>query len=160
MKFVHLVEINDPFNPLIDPLTREQLWQGLVLRAESPQAFIPYLEGCVITARSPDGMTRELFYGNLTVRDAVTFTPQQAVRYQVPTQQDIPASTLVMSIEEPQPDWLHVRFEYDDGNAEPENSEEAFYNSYRKSAYEEADIDTIRIIRKLAGAGRFGASLN
>lgn len=160
MKFVHLVEINDPFDPLIDPLTREQLWQGLVLRAESPQVFIPYLEACVITDRFQNGMTRELSYGNLTVRDAVTFTPQQNVRYQVPAQKDIPASTLVMSIEEPQPNWLHVRFEYDDGNIEPENSEEAFYNSYRKSAYEEADIDTIRIIRELADAGRFGASLN
>ena len=33
MQFSHLIQINDPFNPLIDPLSREQLWRGLVLRA-------------------------------------------------------------------------------------------------------------------------------
>ena len=33
MKFEHLIEINDPLNPLIDALTVEQLWAGLVLSA-------------------------------------------------------------------------------------------------------------------------------
>jgi len=32
MKFEHLIEINDPLNPLADTMTREQLWRGLVLR--------------------------------------------------------------------------------------------------------------------------------
>ncbi|MHA0111691.1 AtaL-like protein, partial [Klebsiella pneumoniae] len=41
MKFNHLIQINDPLNPLIDSLTREQLWRGLVLRAESPRLFMP-----------------------------------------------------------------------------------------------------------------------
>jgi hypothetical protein len=159
MKFVHIVEINDPLNPLIEPLTREQLWQGLVLRAESPRLFVPYLDACTITERSELGMTRELTYGTLTVRDAVTLAPQKCVAYDVPAQKDIPASSLVMTIEEPQPEWLHVRFEYDDGTGEPQNSEDAFYNSYRKSAYEESDIDTIRMIRKLAADGRFDAPL-
>lgn len=159
MKFVHLVEINDPLNPLIEPLTREQLWRGLVMRAESPQMFVPYLDACTITQRSEHGLSRELVYGSLTVRDDVTFAPQQRVAYSVPAQRDIPASSLVMTIEEPQPDWLHVRFEYDDGHGEAQNSEEAFYNSYRKSAYEEADIDTVRVIRQLAGEGRFNGPL-
>ena len=43
MKFEHLVEINDPMNPLLDTLTREQLWHGLVLRAEQPKLFIPHV---------------------------------------------------------------------------------------------------------------------
>ena len=34
MKFEHLIEINDPLNPLIDTLSLEQVWRGLVLRAE------------------------------------------------------------------------------------------------------------------------------
>jgi len=31
---------------------------------------------------------------------------------------------------------------------------DAFYNEFRRSAYQEADIDTIRIIRQLAEEGR------
>ena len=46
MKFNHLIQINDPLNPLIDSLTREQLWRGLVLRAESPRLFMPHLDDC------------------------------------------------------------------------------------------------------------------
>lgn len=114
MKFVHLVEINDPLNPQIDPLTREQLWRGLVMRAEAPKMFVPYLDHCTITDRSEHRMSRELAYGPLIVRDEVIFTPRQRIAYDVPAQKDIPASTLVMTIEEPQPNWLHVRFEYDD----------------------------------------------
>jgi Domain of unknown function (DUF1857) len=51
MKFEHLIEINDPLNPLIDTITREQLWRGLVIRAESPKLFVPHLDECEIGER-------------------------------------------------------------------------------------------------------------
>lgn len=154
MKFNHLVEINDPLNPLIDPLTREQLWQGLVLRAEAPQLFVPYLDECNLLGRSAGTLSRALRYGTLVVRDSVTFFPMQRVQYHVPAQPDIPASSLIMSIEEPQSSVFFVRFEYDDGSGESEGNADAFYNEFRRSAYEESDIDTIRIIRQLAQEGR------
>lgn len=160
MKFVHLVIVNDPLDPLIDPLTLDQVWQGLRLRAESPKLFVPYLDDCAITARAPDRIERALRYGDLTVRDTVTFDPQHSVRVDVPAQPDIPPARLTMTIESPQPEWLQVRFEYDDGkpDAAPD-TEEAFYDSYRRSAYQESDIDTIRVIRDLASQGRFDAPL-
>lgn len=160
MKFHHLIEINDPLNPLIDPLSREQLWRGLVLRAEAPMLFMPHLDQCDILARTPSSLSRELRYGELTIRDEVSFTPQEEVLYQVPAQRDIPASRLTMRIEEPQPDIFYVRFEYDDGTPDAVGSMDAFYNEFRRSAYYEADLDTIRIIRSLAAQGRFNLPLN
>ena len=53
MKFEHLIEINDPLNPLMDTLTREQLWRGLVLHAESPKLFVPHLDECTIDRTRP-----------------------------------------------------------------------------------------------------------
>ena len=41
MNFEHLIQINDPENPLAPPLTREQLWQGLSHRIENPVPFLP-----------------------------------------------------------------------------------------------------------------------
>jgi len=158
MKFTHLVEINDPLNPLIDPLTRAQLWRGLVLRAESPGAFVPWLDKCHIVDRSGESIARELHYGDLVVHDRVTFVPQEQVRYHVPQQKDIPASTLVMTIEEPQTDVFFVRFEYDGGAGDMADSADAFYNEFRRSAYQEADIDTIRTIRQMAEEGRLDGS--
>lgn len=154
MKFAHLVEINDPLNPLIDPLSRDQLWRGLVLRAEMPKAFVPWLDQCRILEKSEHSLSRELHYGNLVVRDRVTFLPRQQVVYHVPQQKDIPASSLTMTIEEPESEVFFVRFEYDDGASEAADTADAFYNEYRRSAYQESDIDTIRIIRQMAEGGR------
>jgi hypothetical protein len=61
-----------------------------------------------------------------------------------------------MTIEEPEPDILFVRFVYDDGASAAEDSAEAFYNDFRRSAYKESDIDTIRTIREMAEGGRLG----
>jgi hypothetical protein len=154
MKFAHLVEINDPLNPLIDPLTRDQLWRGLVLRAERPKEFVPWLDACRIFDRSDVSISRELKYGELIVHDRVTFLAKEQVRYHVPKQKDIPESSLTMTIEEPQPDVFFVRFEYEDGAAGETGAAEEFYNDFRRSAYHESDIDTIRMIRRFAEAGR------
>ena len=156
MKFNHLIQINDPLNPLVDSLTRAQLWRGLVLRAESPQLFMEHLDDCRIFDKTQDGVSRELRFGNLTVCDTVTFLPLLQVHYKVPAQGEIGASNMRMCIEEPEPEALFVRFEYDvDQPADP-TGEEEFYNEFRRGAYQAADIDTIRIIRELAAEQKLG----
>ncbi|HTN65710.1 MAG TPA: SRPBCC family protein [Burkholderiaceae bacterium] len=156
MKFTHLIEINDPRNPLLEPLSHEQLWRGLVLRAEAPGLFMPHLDECTIFERNEEVMLRELRYGSVVIRDQVTLVPPQQVRYRVPAQHDIVASRLDMTIEEPQPGLLYVRFTYDEEDAGVEGEAEAMYNDFRRSAYEAADIDTISVIRELAANERFG----
>lgn len=152
MQFQHLIEINDPLNPLIDTLTREQLWRGLVLRAEMPKLFVPHLDECRLLERNGNVQSRSLRYGELIIHDHVTYDAPNNVRYDVPAQGEIPASSLVMTIEEPHPAALFVRFEYDNGIVDDDM--DAFYNAFRRSAYQESDIDTVRVIRQLAGAGR------
>ncbi|MDL2284621.1 DUF1857 family protein [Oxalobacter sp. OttesenSCG-928-P03] len=153
MKFEHLVEINNPNDLRIQPLTRLQLWRGLVLRTEQPTLFIPHLDSCTIVERAVNTISRCLDFGTLIVNDHVHYTVQNKVRFDIPEQGEIVASTLEMTIEEPQPDRLFVRFTYEDTS--PEYGPEAFYNDFRRSAYREADIDTIRIIRQMAAEGRF-----
>ena len=59
-----------------------------------------------------------------------------------------------MTIEEPDTDQLAVRFDYDTGEQSSGTGIEDFYDSFRKSAYLEADIDTIGRLRVLAREGR------
>jgi hypothetical protein len=153
MKFNHLIQINDPLNPLIDAMTREELWNGLVLRAEAPKLFMPHLDECRLSEQSTDSVRRELRYGELKIHDVVTYQPQVRVHYQVPAQGEIPTSSMSMTIEEPQPGMLFVRFEYDDGAPEEVSGEQAFYDQFRRTAYQEADIDTIRVIREFNAKG-------
>jgi len=160
MKFEHLIEINDPLNPLLDALTIEQLWSGLVLRAESPKLFVPQLDEAIIDERTDTGFRRRLRYGQLVIEDRVRLEPLQRVVYDVPAQNEITASTLTMSIEQPTPDTLYVRFQYDDGHDAETDAANAMYDEFKRSAYKEADIDTVGMIRELATQGRLGATLN
>ena len=160
MKFEHLVEINDFDNPMVLVITREQLWRGLVLRAEAPMLFVPYLDEASITDRTEVSMTRSLRYGELVITDQVNLTHLQHVHYDVAAQKDIPQSSLRMTIEEPQPDALFVRFAYDDGSSAEEDAANEMYNDYRRSAYDEADVETIRLIREMAEDGRLDTLLS
>ena len=45
MRFEHLIEINDPLNPLAEILSREQVWSGLMHRVDEPTLFLPGLTG-------------------------------------------------------------------------------------------------------------------
>lgn len=156
MKFAHLIEINDPLNPLIDPLTRAQLWRGLMLRATEPKSFVPQLDRCTLLEQSGLHLVRELQYGELIVRDKVRFVPQQQVIYEVPAQQGMPQSRLTVTIEEPEAGVLFVRFEYENEASVADDEANAMYDEFRRSAYEESDIDTIRTIREVASSGRLG----
>jgi hypothetical protein len=156
MKFEHLIQINDPSNPLVSVLTREQLWRGLVLRAESPKYFMEHLDECTLSDKTLSSVNRVLRYGQVVIRDIVTYLPQIQVHYQVPAQGELPASHMRMVIEEPEPESLFVRFEYVDEVSKEEDDAVAFYNDFRRSAYQEADIETIRLIRELAEQGQLG----
>jgi hypothetical protein len=154
MKFEHLIQINDPLNPLIDTITREQLWRGLVLRADSPRMFMPHLDDCTIDERAETGFRRRLRYGDVVIEDRVHLSPLHQVRYEIPAQNDIAASTLVVTIEAPDAQSLYVRFQYDDGTGEAQDAATAMYDDFKRSAYHEADLDTIRLLRELAAEGR------
>ena len=150
MQFSHLIQINDPLDPLIEPLSREQLWRGLVLRAENPLLFVLALDGFEIVRRDENALERKLHFGRLILRDRVSFSPMQQVRYEIEASGDSPAATLVMSIEEPQPDQLFVRFDYETLQSVAAAPIDEFYSSFAKQAYVEADIDTVSTIRRLA----------
>ena len=77
----------------------------------------------------------------------------------VPQQNEIPASDLKMTIEEPAAGALFVRFEYDDHQESGNDAEAEFYNNFRRDAYKESDIDTVRKIRELAMEGQLDAPL-
>jgi hypothetical protein len=151
MNFSHLVQVNDPADASIAPLSREQLWQGLVKRAEKPLYFVFGLDQCQILERGPNNLVRQLHFGSVVFQDRVTFDPPNEVRYDIEGSKDMPGGTLIMRIEEPQPRHLFVRFDYQLDVAN--NSVDDYYNEFRKSAYVEADIDTIAAIRELVSEG-------
>ena len=156
MRFEHLIEVNDLTNPMLDEVSRAQLWQGLCLRVEQPALFIPHLDACDITSRSDTGLTRRLRFGELLVEDSVHLHASHLIRIEVPAQQEIPASMMSMQIEEPAAGRLFVRFIYQDANDAATDAANKMYDDFRRSAYLEADLEAVRLIRDLAADGRLG----
>lgn len=152
MNFEHLIEINDPGNMLLEPLSRMQLWQGLVLRAEAPELSVVGLDACVVLERNDDYLRRELRFGHLRVHDEVFLAHLHEVRYEVMASESFPASRLVMRIEEPYPGRLFVRFLY----SSVQEHDDDMVRDHLKQAYIQADQDTIAVIRELGKLGKLG----
>lgn len=148
MRFENRIKICAPTTPLSARLSRPQLWQGLVARAEQPELFVYGLEYMKVLARGTHWLERELCLpGGLLVRDRVLFTPLNSVHYATEAGTGFAASSLSMHIEEPQPEHLYVQFTYHTGlQAEAEN-EDARFVAYIQEAYKQADRDTIRSLR-------------
>lgn len=155
MHYEHLIQINDPNDLEIAPLTREQLWLGLIARAERPQYFLIGMDECRITERAGDTLRREMRFGAALVRDRVTYMPQVQVSFEVEPSVEVTGARLIMSIEEPAPNELFLRFAYTLQTTSDDAVSEL--DEYRKSAYRDADIDTVRLIRQLAATGMFSS---
>ncbi|MDX9718618.1 MAG: SRPBCC family protein [Thauera sp.] len=148
MKFEHLIEVNDLANPLQMQLTREELWFGLLCRAEDACIFLPGLEACHIIERSEDRLVRDLHFGSAIIRDCVTFDPLHWMRFESEANEEHPGGSLVITIEEPEPGALFLRFAYQ--TSLPEGGEEVHYAQFVRSAYHQSDLDTVRVIRMIA----------
>lgn len=154
MKFEHLVIINEPDNPLVSDLSREELWFGLLCRAENPRPFLPGLESCMILERQENLLFRELQFGNLVIRDRVRLEPMVSVTFETERTEEHAGGQLRISIEEPAPDELVLRFHYRTTLAEQHHDPDEPYAAFVKSAYHASDIDTVRVIRMIAESGR------
>lgn len=156
MRFEHLVQINDPNTAGLEPLTADQVWQGLVLRGQSPELFVLGLDRAEITARGEQWIERVLHFGGAEVRDRVVFEPRRSVRYETAATAEHAGGTLTMTIEQPGPGALLVRFTYETTMPAVDASGDDRYAEIVKSAYHQADLDTVRKIRELASTGRLG----
>ncbi len=154
MQFEHLVEINDLANPVVMDLTREEVWFGLLYRAEDPAAFLPGLERCEIVSRGERELVRDLDFGARVLRDRVTFEPLEWMCFEVAPGADHAGGRLTILIEEPAPGALFLRFQYRTTLAEGATSDGVAVAEYVKLAYEDSDIETVRLIRRIAEQAR------
>ena len=157
MRYEHLIQINDPLMPLLDTLTRQQLWRGLVLRAEEPTQFVPGLEVATIHSRRTVGreieLIRTLDFGSFKVEDRVRLLPQRRSEIHTDAGSTWPASRMSIEIEEPEPQLLFLRFIYESDEVPGAGELDELTLALRRQAYQRADLDTVALIRMLAESG-------
>lgn len=160
MKYEHLIQMFDPALPSAG-LSRAQLWQGLVLRAEDPQRFDDNISEARVLLRSEGVLQREVRFGGLVVREKIHFVELTGVHYHTePSDQHI-GGQMSMHIEEPKPGQLFIRFTYiNDLPEKPgvsDSNDPSYFVPYLKSAYHQADMQTAKRILELAAEGALGS---
>lgn len=150
LHFEHLVQVNDRDDPRVVPLERRQLWRGLVMRAQFPSTFVPWLDDCSID-RDGDELVRTMRFGQHIVRDRVRFEDETSVEYTITDAGEGASFRMSMRIEQPTLDGLFVRFTYESWS--PDHRDGDPHVGAIREAYRLADIDTIFRIRQLAASG-------
>ncbi len=141
----HLIRINDPANYAGEWLTREQLWLGLRHTVETPQVVDESIDAAQVTEITPGMLARVIRRGSMSVRDEVRLVPNELLQIRADAAGVFAGSTLTISIEEPAPEMLFVRFTYEIcGLADARDEEE---DTARCSAYKNSDIERIRAAR-------------
>lgn len=154
LKFEHVVIVNEPDNPLLEKLSRDELWFGLLCRVEDPCSFLPGLERCSVLERNDQQLLRELDFGQLKIRDRVTLVASESVSFEAEQTAEHAGGVLTIRIEEPTPEQLILRFTYLTTLPEGQGGEDGMAAQFIKSAYLESDIDTVRTIRSIIAAKR------
>ena len=146
MRYEHLMQVTDPGNPVVPPMSRAELWRGLLMRVESPQRFPLGPDRCRCEVGGHAGeRKREIRYGALRFEDTVTLEPERRIVFRPEPHEGASTVVLQIDIEEPQPGALFLRFVYD---WEPLSDGEAALQRYREQAWLEHDRDMLRALRE------------
>ncbi|WP_137937128.1 SRPBCC family protein [Chitinivorax sp. B] len=154
MRFEHVIIINDPTDLMTSPLTMEQVWQGLLLRARAPQLFMQGVERVSVDETDATLILREMQLGNLMVRDRIHLEAPFKMHFDTEANDQHPGGQLYVTVEAPANETLIIRFVYETPHDDSGQGEEAQLLGYLKAAYRANDVDAVRRIRELAEAGK------
>src|SRR5258708_34315468 len=93
----HSVRVNDRSDPEAPVLTRDDVWDGLVMKAENALPFVPRMEKCEGVEHPENFILRDIRFGRDDLREAVTLTPKTAaefLRVEARLLEGIPTQTL------------------------------------------------------------------
>ena len=72
-------DVNPPGETIV--VNRQQMWKGLVQKAEYAVPFVPAMEDCRVLERFDDGFIREIHLRGTVMRERIVFTPDVQVHF-------------------------------------------------------------------------------
>ncbi|HEU4460582.1 MAG TPA: AtaL-like protein [Methylibium sp.] len=156
MRYEHLLQVTDPLDPAVPPMSRDELWRGLMRRVESPQSFELGPDHCEVEpGADASRRRRSIHFGALRFDDEVHIEPMQRLVFATDPREGTATVGLTISIEEPEPGALFLRFVYAvDEPASGTTVEDQALQRYREQAWLEMDRDMLRTLRQWQREGR------
>ncbi len=131
-------------------LTADQVWRGLLMKAENALPFVEAMEDCRVLERYDDGLLRRIKLRGVEMKERVTFTPQVEVYFErIDAQGHDGWITNVIS-EGPTGLLLTFTFALRFPDAEANSKEERERGDAVKASYVGAVASTLQAVRRLA----------
>jgi len=147
-----------PINNTEPQLTRPQIWQGLVLKAENPVPFLKSMSACTVIERGDNWLLRDFTLRGEDMQERVTFEPEERVTF-VRTESSAMGS-VVNEIVELDDGALGLRFTFslDVDGLEEGSPEESTFAERMSQSYFQGVGTTLAEIRRQVAAGELDAA--
>ena len=146
------VDVNPPGTT--QPLTQEQVWRGLMMKAENAVLFVPRMQSCEVIERWTDGLLREVVNDGNRFREKISFSPPVEVMFErVDNEANAGWITNVVS-ESDHGLLLTFTFAVNLPGAKPGTEEERVKGAAMRDSYVGAVKATLARVRQLVGEGK------
>lgn len=131
-------------------LTRGDVWDGLVMKAQNALPFVKAMNRCEVIERSGNTLLREIEIDGEPFQERVILTPQRQVRFERTRGRIL--GTIYNDIEENDGGELMLRFSFDMeiNGVEPGSAQELEYERDMEGNYLRAVDSTLAAVRRLA----------
>jgi hypothetical protein len=135
-------------------LTAQQVWQGLVMKAENALPFVPAMEACQIVERYPDGFLRQIKLRGVTMTERITFTPPVEVYFERVDAKGYDGWITNLISDGPHGLLLTFTFAVGFPGAAPGSAEERKQGDAVRDSYISAITSTLQAVRRLVGENK------
>ncbi|HCH57490.1 MAG TPA: DUF1857 domain-containing protein [Rhodospirillaceae bacterium] len=150
----HTMPINDrePY------LTRPQIWQGLVLKAENPVPFLDAISACNVIERGDNWLLRDFTLRGEDMQERVAFEPEERVTF-VRTKSTAMGTVMNEVVETNDGEMgLRYTFSLEVEGLEDGSAEEAEFADRMSKSYFQGVESTLAEIRRRVTAGELNAA--
>lgn len=149
IKLSHSVPVNDPADRSVPVLTRDDVWDGLVMKAENALPFVPKMDKCDVVEQRENFILRDIRFRGDDLREAVTLTPKTRVEFR--RVQGRVLGMITNEILESEKGDLELKFSFalEIEGVKEGSREERDYEENMRDAYMGAVSATLGAIRKM-----------
>jgi len=148
------VPVNANLKPGDPVLTRDEIWEGLLMKSYDAKPFVHLMTKCDVTREFENGIERDIIFRDMDLTELLTFYPKTRVEFL--RLRGIEMGTITNEILEDEAGALHLRFAFSLERADmtPGSQEEQEFAAGYAQGYLVSVQKTIDHIRELVRAGQ------
>jgi len=152
------VPVNANLKPGDPVLTRDEIWEGLLMKSYDAKPFVHLMTKCDVTKEFENGIERDIIFRDMDLTERLTFYPKMRVEFL--RTRGIEMGTITNEILEDETGALQLRFAFSLERADmaPGSQEEKAFAAGYAQGYLVSVQRTIDTIRELVRAGRLAVT--